>query len=158
MSVNGFLAVSIHAGLSLCIFNIMHNAQSTAYMDEIFHIPQARKYCYGKFDEVILIMYLSHAIIYTVFIFFKLFIQNVQHHFLNFQWDDKITTLPGLYLVSVGILNPISFLVQRIVCDPWHLRLINTVLSSICLLVLQRIIVQIHGAKHVSIRYFYQNQ
>ena len=69
MSVNGFLAVSIHAGLSLCIFNIMHNAQSSAYMDEIFHIPQARKYCYGKFDEVRLIMYLSHAIIYTVFIF-----------------------------------------------------------------------------------------
>jgi len=114
MSINGFLAVSVHAGLSLCVFNIMHNAQPAAYMDEIFHIPQARKYCYGKFDE----------------------------------WDDKITTLPGLYLVSVGILNPISFLVQRIVCDPWHLRLINTVLSSICLLVLQRIIVQIHGAKH----------
>ena len=66
MSVNGFLAVSVHAGLSLCIFNIMHNAQSTAYMDEIFHIPQARKYCYGKFDEVILSMYLSHAVSYTV--------------------------------------------------------------------------------------------
>ena len=66
MSVNGILAVSVHAGLSLCIFNIMHNAQSTAYMDEIFHIPQARKYCYGKFDEVILSMYLSHAVSYTV--------------------------------------------------------------------------------------------
>ena len=69
MSVNGFLAVSIHAGLSLCIFNIMHNAQSTAYMDEIFHIPQARKYCYGKFDEVILNIYLGQAIIYTVLSF-----------------------------------------------------------------------------------------
>jgi len=55
---------------------------------------------------------------------------------------------PGLYLVSVGILNPISFLVQRIVCDVWHLRFINTVISSVSFLVLQRIIVQIHGAKH----------
>ena len=53
MSINGFLAVSVHAGLSLCIFNLINNAQPTAYMDEIFHIPQARKYCYGKFREVV---------------------------------------------------------------------------------------------------------
>jgi len=27
--------------------------QPTAYMDEIFHIPQAQKYCNGSFEEVI---------------------------------------------------------------------------------------------------------
>ena len=69
MSLNGFLAVSVHAGLSLCVFNIMHNAQPAAYMDEIFHIPQARKYCYGKFDEVILNIYLCYCISYTVLSF-----------------------------------------------------------------------------------------
>ncbi|KAL6923609.1 hypothetical protein ACHAP8_001349 [Fusarium lateritium] len=37
------------------------------YLDEIFHIPQAQKYCQGRFLE----------------------------------WDDKITTPPGLYLVSL---------------------------------------------------------
>ncbi|RCI10482.1 hypothetical protein L249_4457 [Ophiocordyceps polyrhachis-furcata BCC 54312] len=36
------------------------------YMDEVFHIPQAQRYCRGKFGE----------------------------------WDDKITTPPGLYLLS----------------------------------------------------------
>ena len=74
-----------------------------------------------------------------------------QYSLIFFQWDDKITTLPGMYLVSVGILNPISVLAQRIFCEVSHLRLINTVLSSICFLILQRIVVQIHGAKHVSI-------
>ena len=52
MNPNGMLAVSIHAGLSLCIFTLINNEQPTAYMDEIFHVPQARKYCYGKFKEV----------------------------------------------------------------------------------------------------------
>ncbi|KJZ79957.1 hypothetical protein HIM_00671 [Hirsutella minnesotensis 3608] len=36
------------------------------YLDEVFHVPQAQKYCEGKFRE----------------------------------WDDKITTPPGLYLLS----------------------------------------------------------
>ena len=56
MSSNGLLAVSIHAGLSLCIFNLINNTQPTAYMDEIFHIPQAKKYCYGHFNEVLIII------------------------------------------------------------------------------------------------------
>ena len=46
------------------------------YMDEVFHIPQARAYCAGNYS----------------------------------QWDPKITTLPGLYLFSVGILRPLHLL------------------------------------------------
>ena len=38
------------------------------YMDEIFHIPQAQRYCHGRFRE----------------------------------WDPKITTFPGLYLLSAA--------------------------------------------------------
>ena len=26
----------------------------------------------------------------------------------NLQWDDKITTLPGLYLFTIGALNPLA--------------------------------------------------
>ena len=84
------------------------------YMDEIFHIPQAQKYCYGKFKE----------------------------------WDDKITTLPGLYIVTVGILNPISQWTGEMFCDPIHLRAINVVMSSLICLILQRVTFQIHGNKH----------
>ena len=43
------------------------------YMDEIFHIPQAQRYCDGNFTE----------------------------------WDSKITTLPGLYVFSFGLLDPV---------------------------------------------------
>lgn len=45
------------------------------YLDEVFHIPQAQKYCEGRFLE----------------------------------WDDKITTPPGLYLLSLlvpGVVKP----------------------------------------------------
>ncbi|EPE06582.1 glycosyltransferase family 59 protein [Ophiostoma piceae UAMH 11346] len=40
-----------------------------AYLDEVFHIPQAQTYCDGRW----------------------------------FEWDDKITTPPGLYVVSVAL-------------------------------------------------------
>jgi len=41
------------------------------YMDEIFHIPQAKEYCNGNFSY----------------------------------WNDKITTFPGLYYISVIIVK-----------------------------------------------------
>ena len=67
------------------------------------------------------------------------------------KWDDKITTLPGLYVITVGVLNPISTWTEQIFCETFHLRLINVVLSSLTFLILQRITVQIHGAKHVRL-------
>ncbi|CAK8675994.1 dol-P-Glc:Glc(2)Man(9)GlcNAc(2)-PP-Dol alpha-1,2-glucosyltransferase-like [Clavelina lepadiformis] len=33
------------------LFQVIYNAQSTAFIDEIFHIPQAKKYCSGQFNE-----------------------------------------------------------------------------------------------------------
>lgn len=63
-----------------------------AYMDEIFHIPQAQKYCAGNFKH----------------------------------WDPKITTPPGLYLVSVGLRHLLStFLPQVLECSLYHLRSVN---------------------------------
>ncbi|KAL6353493.1 hypothetical protein LRP88_13988 [Fusarium phalaenopsidis] len=65
------------------------------YLDEIFHIPQAQKYCEGKFLE----------------------------------WDDKITTPPGLYLLSLlipGMVRPNGSL-GGYVCDASSLRAANAV-------------------------------
>ncbi|QPC72782.1 hypothetical protein HYE68_003534 [Fusarium pseudograminearum] len=62
------------------------------YLDEIFHIPQAQKYCQGRFLE----------------------------------WDDKITTPPGLYLVSLitpGVVQRNGYLDYA--CSVQNLRAFN---------------------------------
>lgn len=64
------------------------------------------------------------------------------------QWNDKITTLPGLYMISVGILNPLAQWTGHVFCDPLHLRAINVLFATVNLLILQKITTQIHGAKH----------
>merc|ERR1719414_1331959 len=110
----GIVLVGVYTGITAVILAVINTVQPAPYMDEIFHIPQAQKYCYGKFRE----------------------------------WDDKITTLPGLYIVSVGVLNPISSWFEQIFCDPIHLRSINVMMSSLTFLILQRITTQIHGSKH----------
>ncbi|CAG7561585.1 unnamed protein product [Fusarium equiseti] len=62
------------------------------YLDEVFHIPQAQKYCQGKFLE----------------------------------WDDKITTPPGLYLSSLvtpGVVQRNGYLDYA--CSVQNLRAFN---------------------------------
>ncbi|KAF5012902.1 hypothetical protein FDECE_1076 [Fusarium decemcellulare] len=69
------------------------------YLDEVFHIPQAQKYCQAQFQE----------------------------------WDDKITTPPGLYLVSLlvpGVVRPEESL-GGYVCDASSLRAANAVVLMI---------------------------
>ena len=65
-----------------------------------------------------------------------------------------MTTLPGLYLISVGVLHPVSKFFGQIVCESVHLRLINVVLSLITMLIIVRISEQIHGGKHVRKKSF----
>lgn len=38
--------------VSIHILNLIYNEQSTPYIDEIFHISQAQKYCNGNWTEV----------------------------------------------------------------------------------------------------------
>ncbi|KAM0082829.1 glucosyltransferase [Fusarium odoratissimum] len=67
--------------------------------DEVFHIPQAQKYCQGRVKE----------------------------------WDDKITTPPGLYLLSLvtpGVIRPSSS-VSGYFCDVKSLRATNVVVLMI---------------------------
>lgn len=80
--------------ISCLVFSRVTREQRDPYMDEIFHIPQAQKYCQGKFSE----------------------------------WDPMITTLPGLYLASVGVIKPIVWLADlsgAVVCSTAMLRFIN---------------------------------
>lgn len=39
-------------GVSGCLLLKIDHAQPNAYMDEIFHIPQAQEYCMGHYDKV----------------------------------------------------------------------------------------------------------
>ncbi|KAI3546830.1 DIE2/ALG10 family protein [Colletotrichum filicis] len=59
------------------------------YLDEIFHIPQAQKFCQGRWDE----------------------------------WDDKITTPPGLYILSKYYLQ----VMMRPDCSVLDLRGVNII-------------------------------
>ncbi|KAK5988111.1 Dol-P-Glc:Glc(2)Man(9)GlcNAc(2)-PP-Dol alpha-1,2-glucosyltransferase [Cladobotryum mycophilum] len=65
------------------------------YLDEIFHIPQAQKYCKGKFLE----------------------------------WDDKITTPPGLYWISIFFpqMAKSTGFIAAYSCDPKTLRATSAV-------------------------------
>uniref|UniRef100_A0A3B4UFE9 Dol-P-Glc:Glc(2)Man(9)GlcNAc(2)-PP-Dol alpha-1,2-glucosyltransferase n=2 Tax=Seriola dumerili TaxID=41447 RepID=A0A3B4UFE9_SERDU len=82
-------------------------------MDEIFHIPQAQKYCHGKFNE----------------------------------WDPMITTLPGLYLISVGVIKPVVWLADltgEVVCSTAMLRFINLLFNCGNLYLLYLLICKLH--------------
>lgn len=80
--------------ISCLVFSRVTREQREPYMDEIFHVPQAQKYCSGRFNE----------------------------------WDPMITTLPGLYLVTVGVIKPVVWLADMtggVVCSTAMLRFIN---------------------------------
>jgi len=88
MEVSGVLISAGYAALTSAISMQINNFVPEPYMDEIFHIPQAQRYCKNKFLE----------------------------------WDDKITTLPGLYFITIGVLNPLSQWTNRWLCTTSTLR------------------------------------
>ncbi|XP_075455885.1 dol-P-Glc:Glc(2)Man(9)GlcNAc(2)-PP-Dol alpha-1,2-glucosyltransferase [Ascaphus truei] len=77
--------------------------------------------------------------------------QYCQGHFN--QWDPMITTLPGLYLLSVGIVKPAAWVFGwsgSVVCSPGMLRFINLLFSLGNLYLLYLIICRIHHKNKVS--------
>lgn len=99
--------------ISCLVFSRVTREQREPYMDEIFHIPQAQKYCQGKFNE----------------------------------WDPMITTLPGLYLASVGVIKPIVWLADLsgdVVCSTAMLRFINLLFNCGNLYLLYLLICKLH--------------
>ncbi|KAJ2843049.1 glucosyltransferase, partial [Coemansia brasiliensis] len=82
-------AFAVYAASSYAVLQRINDVVPEPYMDEIFHAPQAQKYCTGEFYE----------------------------------WDPKLTTPPGLYLVSLMLrLCGLS-------CSVLNLRLVNWVLG-----------------------------
>ncbi|XP_077194338.1 dol-P-Glc:Glc(2)Man(9)GlcNAc(2)-PP-Dol alpha-1,2-glucosyltransferase [Paroedura picta] len=69
------------------------------------------------------------------------------------QWDPMITTLPGLYLVSVGVVKPAAWLFGwsgNIVCSTGMLRFINLLFSVGNFYLLYLLFCRIHHKKVVS--------
>ena len=52
MSISSLLVAGGHAAVTSAISYYVTIIVPEPYMDEIFHIPQAQKYCQGKFREV----------------------------------------------------------------------------------------------------------
>ncbi|XP_020508653.2 dol-P-Glc:Glc(2)Man(9)GlcNAc(2)-PP-Dol alpha-1,2-glucosyltransferase [Labrus bergylta] len=99
--------------ISCLLFSRVTREQREPYMDEIFHIPQAQKYCQGKFNE----------------------------------WDPMITTLPGLYLVSVGVIKPVVWLADltgQVVCSTAMLRFVNLLFNCGNLYLLYLLVCKLH--------------
>ncbi|CAI5728393.1 unnamed protein product [Peronospora destructor] len=88
------------------ILAIVNRTVPDPYMDEIFHVPQAQKYCQGRFDE----------------------------------WDPKITTFPGLYLVLALYAKAVSWTNMANFCSVSVVRSANVVfaLGNVVLCVLLR--------------------
>ena len=84
-------------------------------------------------------------------------VRQAQHYCArNFTvWDPKITTLPGLYLLSVGTLEPASLLCSWLglpltraqLCSLPGLRAGNLLLSLVNLVLIHSLTGQLHGAK-----------
>ncbi|XP_054274138.1 putative Dol-P-Glc:Glc(2)Man(9)GlcNAc(2)-PP-Dol alpha-1,2-glucosyltransferase [Macrosteles quadrilineatus] len=60
------------------------------------------------------------------------------------EWDPKITTLPGLYFVSVGVLMPLSAVTGLDLCCVFGLRAINLVVSVVNFYLIYKITKLLH--------------
>lgn len=68
------------------------------------------------------------------------------------QWDPMITTLPGLYLVSVGVIKPVVWLTNltgQVVCSTAMLRFINLLFNCGNLYLLYLLICKLHQREKV---------
>lgn len=69
------------------------------------------------------------------------------------QWDPMITTLPGLYLVSVGAVKPAAWLLGwtgSVVCSVGMLRFVNLLFSAGNLYLLYLLLSKIHQKNKVQ--------
>ncbi|XP_071544183.1 dol-P-Glc:Glc(2)Man(9)GlcNAc(2)-PP-Dol alpha-1,2-glucosyltransferase [Panulirus ornatus] len=107
------LVIGAFTAVSYVFFVIVYTVQPKPFIDEIYHIPQAQKYCEGKFGE----------------------------------WDSKITTLPGLYLFSIGLNGPVSWVLGRPLCDVFSLRITNLVAAAFLLSTIHKLLIHLHGSK-----------
>jgi len=108
------LVLGVYSTLLAGVGHLVNHHVPHPYMDEIFHIPAAQRYCSGNYTY----------------------------------WDPKITTLPGLYLFSVGLLRPIhQILGSAELCSVVFLRSVNLVIGLVNLVLLHTITRIRHGHK-----------
>lgn len=162
---------SINFLISCLLFSKITREQREPYMDEIFHVPQAQKFCEGKFNQVRYFCTLSSSDYLTASWFMWREKEKVRccsdgslHLkvcwkqpsqteevsvvvFFTAQWDPMITTLPGLYLLSVGLIKPVVWLAGltgKVVCSAGMLRFINTIFNCGNLYLLYLIVCKLH--------------
>ncbi|KAG9062105.1 glucosyltransferase [Linnemannia hyalina] len=97
--------VALHLSVLITVSVIWSRIVPQPYMDEIFHIPQAQRYCQGDY----------------------------------WTWDPKLTTPPGLYVISNILLAA-----QRPLCSTFFLRLTNLSYPFIILFTVASLLKSIH--------------
>ncbi|GJJ76731.1 alpha-1,2-glucosyltransferase [Entomortierella parvispora] len=104
-SISPAALVGMHLVVMLFVASIWNKTVSEPYMDEIFHIPQAQRYCQGDY----------------------------------WTWDPKLTTPPGLYVISNILLA-----VLRPLCSAPLLRLTNMVYPFMTLYAIDNLLKELH--------------
>ncbi|KAI8394183.1 alpha-2-glucosyltransferase Alg10 [Radiomyces spectabilis] len=114
------IPMAIHAACLAWMAKLVQHNVPQPYMDEIFHIPQAQRYCLGDYAT----------------------------------WDPKLTTPPGLYIISHGL-----FLLGRVVglnlCDVNSLRMVNLVFAVGLYPVIYGLLTQLHQTTSTLSRALY---
>ncbi|GMF19880.1 unnamed protein product [Phytophthora lilii] len=109
----------ITAALALllsCILVAVNHVVPEPYMDEIFHVPQAQKYCQGRFGALRPIPMGWIAVLSSGYCGAD-------------EWDPKITTFPGLYLVSTLYAKTVATLGWGDFCSTAVLRSVNVLFA-----------------------------
>lgn len=109
-----YIFIGVYLLISLQLFYKVFQA-SQIVIDEEFHLKQGRYYCLGYFD-----------VVNNLDFYFKI-LRNKFNHFIfhSLQWDPKITTFPGLYVVSTIFLFPLK------ICSTFALRLTSLFASVV---------------------------
>lgn len=111
-----YIAVTMH-----CFNKVFRTTMMV--IDEEFHLRQGMHYCKGHFSIVS---------IRAECLQFLLDMDD-NRTCMHLQWDDKITTFPGLYLVSTALFMPLK------ACSIYNLRLTSLIASVVNLMLIYKI-------------------
>ncbi|RIA92946.1 Glycosyltransferase Family 59 protein [Glomus cerebriforme] len=100
----------IHTISLVIVAYLVNDFVPEPYMDEIFHVSQAKQYCKGNFYE----------------------------------WNPKLTTPPGLYIISNLIIKPLSTIFLHDLCSINFLRAINILFGIGLYQILWKLIIKLN--------------
>ncbi|CAG8536287.1 5560_t:CDS:2 [Paraglomus occultum] len=112
-SLASWIPLIVHGCILGIVFYAVNKAVPDAYMDEIFHVPQAQRYCNGDY--------------YT--------------------WDPKLTTPPGLYIISnllVTLLSTVPPSSPSIFCSTQFLRMTSLLFTIMISYLLPHLLHSLH--------------